>query len=154
MAATLSRSRSRLGAAAVACMSLCGLLAPPAAYAQNPPASKNISVELNKLEGNGSGCRAYIVADNPTDTAYSVLKLDLVLFRPDGVIDRRIALDLGPLPAKRKYVKSFDLEGLKCDGIGSVLLNGVLDCKADGKAVQDCLDRVEVSSRASAQLSK
>jgi len=152
MAATPPRSRRHF-AAAIAYFGLCGL-APPAAYAQDQPAPKNISVELNKLEGNGSGCRAYIVADNATDTSYSVLKLDLVLFRPDGVIDRRIALDLGPLPAKRKYVKSFDLEGLKCDGIGSVLVNGVLDCKAGEKSVPDCLDKLDVSSRASAKLSK
>lgn len=153
MAARLPRP-CRHFAVSSACMALSMFVAGPAAHAQNQPAPQNISVELNKLEDNGAGCRAYIVANNPTATAYSVLKLDLVLFRPDSVIDRRIALDLGPLPASRKYVKSFDLEDLRCDGIGSVLVNGVLDCKADGKAVQDCLDRITVSSRAAAQLSK
>jgi hypothetical protein len=114
----------------------------------------DISVELNKLEPVGKGCRAYIVVDNATDAAYSVLKLDIVLFRPDGVIDRRIALDLGPLRANKKDVKTFDLDASPCTSIGSILINDVLDCKADKQAVSDCLDKINVSSRASVALSK
>lgn len=140
------------GASAVA---LLAVLGSALAWAAGPPASsKDISVELNKLEANGEGCRAYVVIDNAADSAYPVLKLDLVLFRPDGVIDRRIALDLGPLRAKKKYVKTFDLDASPCDGIASILVNDVLDCKEGQQAVPDCLDRIAVSSRASATLSK
>jgi hypothetical protein len=114
----------------------------------------DISVELNKLEPVGKGCRAYVVVDNATDAAYSVLKLDIVLFRPDGVIDRRIALDLGPLRANKMDVKTFDLDASPCSDIGSILVNDVLDCKAGKQAVSDCLDKINVSSRASVALSK
>mgnify|MGYP001104610012 CR=1 FL=1 len=55
------------------------------AEAADGASSSNISIELNKLEPNGKGCRIYVVANNPTATAYQVLKLDLVLFRPDGL---------------------------------------------------------------------
>lgn len=124
------------------------------AEAADGASSSNISIELNKLEPNGKGCRVYVVANNPTATAYQVLKLDLVLFRPDGVIDRRIALDLGPLPEKKKYVKTFDLDAPPCEGIGSILLNAVLDCKAGSQPVPDCLDRITVDSRTPATFTK
>jgi hypothetical protein len=82
-----------------------------------PSAPKKISVELNKLEPVGRGCRAYVMIYNPTDSTYSVLKLDLVLFRPDGVIDRRIVIDIGPLRANKKDVKTLDLEATPCSQI-------------------------------------
>ena len=71
----------------------------------------SLSIEFNKLEPQGQGCRAYFVVGNKTSTAYQELKLDLVLFRPDGVIGRRFAVDLGPLKPDKKSVKLFDIEG-------------------------------------------
>lgn len=116
--------------------------------------SGQILVELNKLEANGKGCRAYVVVENPTEAAYPVLKLDLVLFRPDGVIDRRIALDLGPLRANKRDVKTFDLDASPCGDIGSILVNDVLDCQADKQVPPDCLDKMTLSSRAAVTLTK
>lgn len=122
----------------------------PAAAAAGLP----LAVELNKLEPDGKSCRAYIVITNAADTALPVLKLDLIFFRPDGVIERRLALDLGPVRPDKKSVKTFGLDNLPCDNIGSVLVNDVLDCRDMTGPVQDCLDRLTVSSRASVQLSK
>ena len=45
-----------------------------------------IAIELNKLEMQGNQCRAYFVVTNKNAANYKELKLDLVLFRPDGVI--------------------------------------------------------------------
>jgi hypothetical protein len=146
------------GSLRLCCVSAFALLtvfAPATAQAGGASASSGkISVELNKLEPNGKGCRAYVVVDNPTEAAYPVLKLDLVLFRPDGVIDRRIALDLGPLRADKKDVKTFDLDASPCGDIGSILVNDVLDCQADKQVSPDCLDRMTLSSRAAVTLTK
>lgn len=130
------------------------MVGPAVTKAAVSSASKDISVELNKLEPLGRGCRAYVVVDNATDSDYTVLKLDLVLFRPDGVIDRRIAIDLGPLRANKKDVKTFDLEASSCSEIGSIFVNDVLECKSGKQDVFDCLDRIAVSSRGPATLSK
>jgi hypothetical protein len=126
-----------------------GGLAPAAAATAAP-----IAVELNKLEPDGKSCRAYIVVTNPSDAALQVMKLDLIFFRPDAVIERRLALDLGPVRPDKKSVKTFGLENLPCDSIGSVLVNDVLDCRDLTGPVQDCLDRIAVSSRAAVQLTK
>ena len=67
-----------------------------------------ISIELNKLEAQGSQCRAYFVVTNKNAANYQELKLDLVLFRPDGVIGRRFAVDLAPLKSNKRTVKLFE----------------------------------------------
>jgi hypothetical protein len=114
----------------------------------------NIAIELNKLEPHNSDCRAYFVIDNKNDKSYDALKLDLVLFRPDGVIGQRFAVELAPLKAKKRTVKLFDVAGTACDDVGSFLINDVMECKAETGDVTDCLQDISVSSRTNNQLSK
>jgi hypothetical protein len=113
-----------------------------------------LSVELNKLESQDKGCRAYFVVDNTGTTNYQALKLDLVLFQPDGVIGRRFAVDLAPLKAAKKTVKLFDLDGTACDKVGSLLINDVVECKSDTGPINECLAGLSVKSLTSVQLSK
>lgn len=122
-----------------------------AAFAADAPA---LSVELNKLEPYEKGCRAYVVMNNPGEQAYQSFKADLVLFQQDGVITRRFLVDLGPLRAAKKTVKLFDIEGLACEKIASVLVNDITECKSDGAAITDCLAKITLSSVAGAPLSK
>ena len=122
------------------------------AIAADAPA---LGVELNKLETFEKGCRAYVVINNTGETAFQSVKLDLVLFQPDGVIARRFAVDLAPLKAAKKTVKLFDIEGLACDKISSVLVNDVIECRAEGSAATaDCLSKMSLSSVAGAPLTK
>lgn len=115
---------------------------------------KALTVELNKLEPQGSGCRAYVVVQNDDDTAYKAFKLDLVLFQSDGVIGRRFAMDLAPLKAKKRTVKLFDLDTTPCDKIGSFLINDIVECTAESGPVENCLAGVTVKSLTSAELQK
>jgi hypothetical protein len=128
---------------------------PPAEKAATTPPAQDaaISIELNKLEPQGQGCRAYFVVGNKA-TEYQELKLDLVLFRPDGVIGRRFAVDLAPLRADKRSVKLFDIEGTKCDEVGSFLINDVMECKAQSGPVSDCLKNISVSTRTKVELNK
>ena len=132
-------------------------------------AAAPIPLQLNKLEAlaeGGTGCRAYFVVSNPDTTPIQQLRLDLVVFGTDGVIARRVALDFGPLSAGKTAVRPFDLPDLACDSIGHVLANDVLSCQVGGQASgsqgtapadqerQGCLERLTVSSRAKAELTK
>jgi hypothetical protein len=123
-----------------------------------------ILLQLNKLEPlpeDGPGCRVFFVVRNLNAEPIRQLRLDLVLFGTDGVIARRLALDLAPLAAHKTSVRLFDLKGLPCDEIGRVLINDVLACQ-DGTTSstpsdqqrQGCLDRLSVSSLAKAPLTK
>jgi hypothetical protein len=114
----------------------------------------SITIELNKLEPQGQGCRAYFVVGNKSSTTYQALKLDLVLFRPDGVIGRRFAVDLAPLRADKRTVKLFDIDGTACDQVGSFLINDVMECKAESGTVPDCLKDISASSLTGVQLTK
>jgi hypothetical protein len=113
-----------------------------------------IAVELNKLETDSKSCRAYIVVGNPSEAAIQILKLELILFRPDAVIERRLAVDLGPVRPNKKSVKTFELEALPCETIGSILVNDVIDCRDATGPLTDCLARLTFSSRAPVQFSK
>lgn len=134
------------------------LLLGPSVHAQEEP---QLTLELNKLEpvpaasGGAASCRAYLVAANPENGArVDALRLDLVLFGTDGVIARRIALDVGPVQPGRTQVRLFDLRDLPCDGIGQVLVNDTIICKVAGADRTDCMDRLKTASRVTAKLVK
>ncbi|HTW27116.1 MAG TPA: Tat pathway signal protein [Acetobacteraceae bacterium] len=155
---------------------LAAALAAPLALPAAARAAAPIPLELNKLEPlteGGPACRVYFVVTNPDKTEISQLRLDLILFGTDGIIARRVALDLGPLPPGKTSVRLFDLQGQACSGIGRVLVNDVLACKTGGGGAapassatasataeppggerEACLDRLSLSSRAKVPLSK
>jgi hypothetical protein len=143
-----------MGRVAMACVMLGLLPASAAGQAETPPAAGNIAIELNKLEPQAGQCRAYFVVTNKNATNYQELKLDLVLFRADGVIGRRFAVDLGPLKSSKRSVKLFELADTACDDVGSFLINEVMECRGDSGPVADCLNDISVSSLTKAQLTK
>lgn len=123
--------------------------------AQSEQASaERFSLELNRLDAMDDSCRVTLVEKNGTTAFFSVLKLDLVVFDGDGIVTKRVGVDAGPLKAGRTVVKTFDLKGLPCQGVGRVLINDVLSCEADGLGADACLDLVEPRSRVSAAFDK
>lgn len=113
-----------------------------------------IALELNKLEMKGNQCRAYFVVTNKNAANYKELQLDLVVFRSDGVIGRRFAVELAPLKPNKRAVKLFELADTACDDVGSFFINEVTTCRTDSGPVEACVDGIAVSSLAKAQLTK
>jgi hypothetical protein len=146
-----------VGRICIALLALGSAFLGPAVRAGQPATTAEtgaIAIELNKLETQGSQCRAYFVITNKNGANYQELKLDLVLFRPDGVIGRRFAVDLAPLKSNKRTVKLFELADTACDDVGSFLINEVVGCRADSGPVDDCLKDISVSSLTKAQLTK
>jgi hypothetical protein len=151
VSASLKR-RSRSTALSV-CIAA-GTVAAGLAFAQSAMADPTgLAVQLNKLESEKDGCRAYFVISNNSSTAYKVLKLDLIQFQPDGVIGRRFAVDLGPLKPEKRTVKLFDIN-TPCDQVGSLMINDVVECSGEAGSLPNCLADLTVSSLAQQQLSK
>ena len=146
----LNRFIAQLAAAAAVVLPVAAQGAAPAANAAN---AAGVSLELNKLEATDKGCRAVVVVNNQSDTAYQTLKLELVMFE-GGVFTRRIAVDLAPVRPQKRSVKLFEIDNIACDKITELLINDVMDCKTDAGAVDSCLQRLSVSSLAKAKLSK
>ena len=118
------------------------------AAAQDAATDPTLGVELNKLEQTGAACRSYMVLSNRTEVTLDQLSLDLVVFDTDGVIDRRLAVELGPVAAGRTRVKVFDMAGLDCGRVARVLLNDVLTCRPDSiDAATTCDAALRVSGR-------
>jgi hypothetical protein len=137
-----ARRRGLLSASALTLSALM-LLTPSAPLAFAAPADP-IRLELNAVENVQQRCRLSFVIENKGPVALSSLKLDLVVFGRDGVIDRRLIAELAPLRGAKTVVKTFEVED-PCADIGSVLVNGVTAC-APGDA-DACLDRLVLSSR-------
>ena len=123
---------------------LLALSAAPALAAAAAP--NGVILELNTLEPRGQNCAVNMVFGTGDD-AYQSFKLDLVFFGTDGAIRKRLAVEAAPLRSRKTSVKAFEVSGLACDAIGSVLVNDVLDCRTEAGAVADCIDRVETKSR-------
>ena len=135
-----------LGMVAAACLAITPVRAEP----------PKIALELNKLEPGEKGCRLYMMVSNGAEIAYPTYQLDLVLFQPDGVIAKRLGMDIGPLKPGKRSLKLFDLDGLPCERIGSMLINDVLECKAEAGAlpVGECLAGLTPSALGNVKISK
>lgn len=123
---------------------LAAALATPSAAAAEPG---RLGIELNKLEEVTGACRAYLVFENGTDSAFTALKLDLVMFGPDGVIAKRLAVDGAPVPASKTIVKLFDIQGLGCGDVARILINDVMSCQDANGERSDCIGLIEPRSR-------
>lgn len=106
-----------------------------------------VNVELNKLKQVDNACRAYLVTQNLTDTDFKSLQLDVVMFDDKGIVAKRLAVEIGPMPAHKTRLKVFDIAGLPCENIGQLLLNDVIQCKDDQGKRNDCLALIRVTSR-------
>ena len=105
-------------------------------------------VELNRLEPQGENCRTYLLIDNSKGDAYRSLKLDLFALDTDGVAAKRLAVEVGPVPEKKRLIKLFDWAWLACARVGSVLLNDVLTCEGPGGPRESCLAALDTASKA------
>lgn len=132
----------------VAAILMLFILGPVAAHAE----AQMVRIELNKMEPQEAACQAFLLIENGTEDAFDSLVLDLVLFDTDGIIARRLAVDVAPLRAGRSSVKVFAMQGVACDGIGRVLVNDVLTCTASGAPRDDCFDIIEATSRTGVEL--
>lgn len=89
-----------------------------------------------------------MVVSNRTEEPLETLSLDLVVFDSDGVIDRRLAVELGAVEAGRTRVRVFDMADLDCGRVARLLLNDVLACSPeDFDETTPCDDVLRVSER-------
>lgn len=150
------RLQGRMRAAMTVSMGAAAVLAAIAgsAMAQDGKASDTkatpLKLELNRLEPAGESCRTYLLVDNSRGPALKSLKVDLFAFDTDGVAQKRLAVELGPVQDRKTTVRLFDFPALACAKIGRVLLNDVLACEGGEASREACLERIETESKASA----
>ncbi len=113
--------------------------------------SPSLSLELNAVAEQDSGCRITFLAANTLEADISTLVVEAVILTPDGLVDRLALLDFQTLPQARPRVRQFDLPGLTCDRIGQVLINAVGTCTGTGTGAglepATCAAAMTLSSR-------
>ena len=121
---------------------LAATLATPA-LAEEPA----LGLELNTVNEEEGACRLTFLAENALGADLDALVLEAVLFTAGGSVDRLTLFDFGALPAGRPRVRQFDVNGLSCDALGQVLVNGATECAGAGLAPGACIDALRISSR-------
>jgi len=102
-----------------------------------------VSVELNTVETADNRCRLTFVIENKAKETLESLKLDLAVFTPQRIVQRRLATELGPVRGEKTIVKTFALDGA-CGEIGSILVNDVTCAPGAANA---CIDGLTLTSR-------
>lgn len=114
--------------------------------------NSEIGVQLNKLETDGDDCRAHLVLENGLDEALESFQLDLVVFDEDGIIHRRMVVEMAPLRAGSTSVRAFRMTDTACDRVGRILVNDINACEGPEGVVEGCSDRIQVESLAGVPL--
>jgi hypothetical protein len=116
------------------------LIASSARSAPNDP----IRVELNLAESVQNKCRLSFLIENKSETPIERLSPDLAIFNREGIIQRRLVAEMGPVYRSKTIIKTFEIEG-ECGQIGSILINDITACSPGDPGA--CLDRLVLSSR-------
>ena len=116
------------------------------AAAQEDGAAR-LSLELNSAETVQNSCRLTFVAENTLPSDLSSVVFETVLFTQEGAVERLTLFDLQDLPLGRPRVRQFEVQGITCDGLGRILINGVNTCTGVDLDPGACLAALSLSSR-------
>ena len=116
------------------------LIAAAASAAPNDP----VRVELNLAESVQNKCRLSFLIENKSETPIDRLTPDLAIFNREGIIQRRLVAEMGPVYRSKTIIKTFEIDG-ECGQIGSILVNDITACAPGDPGL--CLDRLVLSSR-------
>jgi len=143
-------------AARVAGIVVAVVVAVTAGLAHSPAArAAGLSIELNKVEDSAGACLGTFVISNGLGHGLDRFSLDLYIFDKDGVVARRVAIDLAPLRSDKTTVTRFPLIQGACDQVGRILVNDIPACRSsDDGAMLDCLSGLTLTSRAGIALTK
>ncbi|MEA2945573.1 MAG: hypothetical protein QOI40_903 [Alphaproteobacteria bacterium] len=120
------------------------LFASAMAAAAPAPAEDSIRLELNAAESVQNRCRLSFVIENKSESPIETLKLDLGVFSREGIIQRRLVTEMGPVLRIKTMIKAFEIDG-DCGQVGSILVNDIAACSPGEPNF--CLERLLLSSR-------
>lgn len=111
-----------------------------------------LSVELNAQETTEAGCLLSFMVRNGHAQEIENVVFETVLFNTAGQVDRLTLFDFGSFPPSRPRVRQFLVDGLACDALGQVLINGASSCKVAGTDSPICDNSLGLSSRTGTEL--
>lgn len=122
------------------------------ASAENTQGAGGVTIELSSAVDQEQGCLLSFVVENahPADIGGAVY--ETVLFGAQGEVALLTLLDFQDLPAGRPRVRQFKFDGLACNQISRILINGVQGCAYPGDLADACLSGLTLRSRLETEL--
>lgn len=111
---------------------------------ENEPA---LLIELNTAKTIGGACRLSFLIQNELPEDITKAVFETVLFDGAGAVNQLTLFDFGVLPSQRPRVRQFDVAGLACEDLGSILINGATACEAGNLPSDVCGQSLELNSR-------
>ncbi|WP_338550915.1 hypothetical protein [Roseovarius phycicola] len=133
--------------ARAAAMLAAGLTLATGALAQDDELGEAVLIELNAVKSNEASCTLTFLALNGHPAPINKVVYETVLFDASGQVDRLTLFDFGTLPPGRPRVRQFTLQGLTCEGVGKVLINGAHTCDAPDLDAAACEAGLIVDTR-------
>ena len=133
--------------ARAAAMLAAGLTLATGALAQDDELGEAVLIELNAVKSNEASCTLTFLALNGHSAPINKVVYETVLFDASGQVDRLALFDFGTLPPGRPRVRQFTLQGLTCEGVGKVLINGAHTCDAPDLDATACEAGLIVDTR-------
>lgn len=111
---------------------------------------KLLTIELNKVQQSGDGCRLSFIAVNKMGTNLEKTAMEVVFFDANAVVSEMLLLDFGRLPTDKTKVVEFVLQQQECAQISRVLVNDVVECSSaeEQNMTQDCFKALRTSNKA------
>lgn len=117
-----------------------------------PDAPAHLHLELNALRDVDGACRLSFLARNETGAEITKAVFETVIFDSSGGVASLSLFDFRDLPANRPRVRQFDVQGMTCDAVGQVLINGASSCVVDGTENEICDKSLSLGSRLDVEL--
>jgi hypothetical protein len=128
-------------------MLACLLTVSPALGQETDVTDPAVRVELNAAETTTGACRLSFLIQNEHAAEISSAIYETVLFDAAGAVHQLTLFDFGALPSGRPRVRQFEVQGVGCDGLGSILINGATSCEAGELGAEVCTDTLDLNSR-------
>lgn len=122
------------------------------ANAQVAASSAALHIELNAAGDVEGACRISFVVENKLGKDISEAVFETVLFDTEGKLERLTLFDMRDLPAGHLRVRQFDISGVSCARIRSILFNDTQSCSGEGLDASACMDGLSVTSRTNIEL--
>ena len=77
---------------------------------------------------------------------------EVVLFDTEGLVERMTVFDFREVPGGKTKVRQFDLPGIDCGSVGSVLVNGAANCDGEGVEPGACMEGLKTRSQSGVEI--
>lgn len=123
------------------------LFIPFPVFADDTSIKDRVFLELNAVRSTEEACTFTFQVVNGHGSQITKAIYEAVLFDDKGQVDRLTLFDFGALPPGRPRVRQFAVQGVSCDGLGRLLINGAQTCDSDGLAPEACEADLELNTR-------